>query len=242
MFLLFASVDAQDLGLNDISPNSEDTRCVEENYRHKTVEELERMTPEQLINESTKEWDYHASLMDKYGMFTINSYTDKIGVEIIPVLTKVAKSFASRPLSECQQDRFFTAFATASDVDQQIVRLRSIKEGRVAIAAAAEALERMRDAGLGNDSTHPYNKSHFGEYILDSVRGTTDFDDQIRKLLASQFRIRLSDQQFVKFVNFLTSTYPTYPSLTPSVNMGRDLRPHKKRYYEAYLKYKRTAH
>jgi hypothetical protein len=242
LFLLpFASTSAQKLRTYDTPPDTEDSRCVEKNYRHKIAEELRRMVPEQLIDEKAKEWNYHASLMDNYGMFTLDSYLDKMGAEIIPVLSKLSQEFASRPLSACQQERFFTAFALAADVDQQVVRLRSIKEGRSAIAGATLAIEKMKGAGLGDDATHPYNKSHFGEYLLDSILGTTGFDDQIRELLFSQYRIRLSDRQFVKFVDYLTTTVPRYPSWTPRINMSRDLRLNKKRYYGAYLKFKRES-
>jgi hypothetical protein len=234
-------VSAQKLDSNNNAANLEDKRCVEENYRHKTDAELRQMSAEQLADEDTKEWIYHVKLMDKYGMFTINSYTEKIGVEIIPVLTKVAKGFASRPLSECQQERFFTVLAIASDVDQQVVRLRSLKEGREAIAAAADAIKKMQDTGLSDDTTHPYNKSHFGEYLLDSARSTNQFDDDIRALLNSEFHVTLSDNDFVKFINFLTLKYPTYPSWTPRIEMARDLRTNKKKYYDAYLEFQRTA-
>jgi len=219
--------------------NIEDLRCVEKNYRHKTDAELKEMSAEQLADESTKEWIYHASLMDKYGMFTINSYTEKIGVAIIPVLTKVAKSFTSRPLSDCLQQRFFTVFAIASDVDEQVVRLRSTQGGREAIAAALAAVKAMVDAGLADDSTHPYNKAHFGLYLLEHVRGVNEEDEAIRELLTSDFRVQFSDQEFAEFVEFLTANYPTYPGWTPRVNMARDLRPNKKKYYDAYLKFKK---
>jgi hypothetical protein len=241
LFLPLVSLRAQEIRPADITPNTDDTRCVESKYRHKTAGELRRMTPEQLIDETAKEWNYHVSLMDRYGMFTLASYTDKIGVEIIPVLNKLAKEFASRPLSACQQERFFTAFAIASDVDEQTVRLRSIKEGRDAITAADEAINKMKEADLGNDATHPYNKSHFGEYLLDSLRGTTQFDDDIRELLVSEFHLELSDQQFAAFINFLTSKHPNYPSWTPRIEMARDLRPNKKRYHDAYLEFKGTG-
>ena len=166
LFLPLVPVVAQELGPDDIDPETEDTRCVEKNYRHKTAGELERMIPEQLIDESEKEWNYHVGLMDKYGMFTLGSYKDKIGVAIIPVLTKMAENFVARPLSKCQQQRFFTALAIASDVDDQIVRLRSRKDGQFAILAADEAIRRMKDAGLADPNVYPYNKYPFGIRLL----------------------------------------------------------------------------
>ena len=150
LILPLASVSAQVLGPNDIDLNTEDIRCIEKNYRHKTAQELERMSPEELIDESERHWNYHVKLMDKYGMFTLHSYTEKIGNEIIPVLTKLAGNFVSRPLSRCQQQRFFTAFAIAATVDDQKVRLRTTKDGQAAISAAADAIQNMKDAGLAD--------------------------------------------------------------------------------------------
>jgi hypothetical protein len=238
--LLSVSAAAQVSPKNDAA-SVDDLRCVEKNYRHKTDAELKRMSPEQLADESTNEWIYHASLMDQYGMFTINSYTEKIGVEIVPVLTDVAKKFASRPRSDCLQERFFTVFAIASDVDEQVVRLRSSADGRDAISAAVAAVKAMLDAGLADDRAHPYNKSHFGLYLLESVRGINEEDQAIRELLGSEYRVQFSNQSFAEFVEFLIANYPTYPSWTPRVNQARDLRPDKKKYHDAYLKFNKVA-
>ena len=199
------------------------------------------MTAEQLIDESERHWNYHVGLMDKYGMFTLDSYTEKIGIEIIPVLIKLAGNFASRPLSRCQQERFFTAFAIAADVDDQKVRLRTAKDGQSAISAAADAIQKMKDAGLADHKAYPLNKYAFGLHLLDSVRGVNDHDGLIRKLLNEEFGVQLSDEEFTNFVQFLTSTYATYPSWTPRVRMSRDLRPNKKRYYDAYQQFRKTV-
>jgi len=236
-----AHVGAQQLGPGDVDPNTEDTRCVEKNYRHKTGRELSRMTPEQLIDEKEKEWNYHVALMDRYGMFTLSSYTGKIGVEILPVLIKLAGNFASRPRSRCQQERFFTAFAIAADVDDQVVRLRTRKDGLDAIEAAANAIEQMRLAGLADHNAHPYNKYPFGLLLLDQVRGANGHDDLMRELLEKEFGLRLSDEEFASFVNFLTTTNPTYPSWTPHVDGSRNLRPNKKKYHDAYLRFKKVG-
>lgn len=241
LFLPLVSVRAQVLGPNDIDPNTEDTRCVEKNYRHKTADELKRMTPEHLIDESERHWNYHVRLMDKYGMFTLHSYTNRIGIAIIPVLTKLAGNFASRPRSKCQEQRFFTAFAIAAGVDDQIVRLSTTKDGQSTISAAADAIQRMKDAGLADHNAHPYNKYPFGMYLLDLVRGINEHDKLMRELLEEEFGLQLSDEVFVNFVKFLTSTYPTYPSWTPRINMSRDLRPNKKKYHDAYLQFKKTT-
>ena len=240
LILPLVSVGAQVLGPSDIDPNTEDTRCVEKNYRHKTARELNRMTPEELIDEDTRHWNYHVSLMDKYGMFTLNSYQEgkRIGVAIIPILTKLAMEFGSRPRSKCQEARFFTAFAIAADVDDQIVRLRTRKDGQAAISATADAIQRMEDTGLA--AVHP-NKYPFGLYVLDLVRGINDHDGLMRELLKVEFGLQLSDEEFANFVKFLTSTYPTYPSWTPRVNMSRDLRPNKKKYHDAYLQFKKNV-
>lgn len=242
LFLLFLSIvtiNAQELGPNDISPNTEDVRCIEKNYRHKTDVELARMTPEELIDEDSKHWNYHVGLMDEYGMFKLNSYSEKIGVAIIPVLSKIAIEFRSRPLSKCQQERFFNAFAIAADVDEQTVRLRSSEQGRTAIRAAYEAVRAMKEAGLGK--TTEYTMFPFGLHLLDQVYGTNDNDNSMRELLASEYSIKLSEEEFVRFVEFLTSQDPTYPSWTPRIDMSRDFRKNKKKYHDAYLEFKKKS-
>ena len=241
LFLPLVSVGAQALGPDDTDAGTEDTVCVEKNYRHKTARELERMTPEQLVNESVKEWNYHVKLLDEYGMFTLTTYTEKIGVAIIPVLTKTAVGFAAHPLSKCRQARFFKAFAIAADVDNQIVRLRSREDGQAAISAAAKAVQRMEAAGLADQDARPYNKHPFGMYLLERVHGINEHDELMRELLAAEFGLRLPDEQFIDFVKFLTSTDPAYPSWSPRVDSSRDLRPNKKKYHDAYLQFRKTV-
>ncbi len=158
LLLPLAPLHSQELGPYDIDPKTEDTRCLEMNYRHKTALELERMTPEQLIDESEKHWNYHVGLMDQYGMFTLPSYTDKIGIAIIPVLADLAAEFRVRTRSKCQEQRFFTAFAIASDVDDQVIRLRTIKEAQAAILISADALKQMKNAGLADQIIDPKTK------------------------------------------------------------------------------------
>ncbi len=240
-FLPLVAACAQELRPNEISAGSEDNRCFEKNYRHKTARQLARMTPEQLIDESTKEWNYHVSLMDKYGMFTIHTYTGKIGIAIAPVLTKLAESFGLRPNSRCQQERFFTALAIAADVDNQIVRLRNTMDGKAAISAAVGAIQRMKNAGLANPDTNPYNKYEFGRTLLTTLNGINEHDELIRNLLVSEFQLHLSDQEFLSFVEYLTSTYPIYPSWTRvGKNGARDLQENKNKYHNAYLEFKKA--
>ena len=232
---------AQELGPKDIDLNTEDVRCVEKNYTHKSASELRGMTPEQLIDEKSRHWNYHVSLMDRYGMFTLPEYTGKIGTAIIPVLTKLSNEFKSRPFSKCQESRFFTAFAIASDVDDQVIRLRTVKDGRAAILAAEAAIERMKYSGLANHDTHPYNKYPFGLRLLNQVTGYNQHDELMREILQKQYGIKLTDEEFISFVRFLTSTVATYPGWTPRINNGRDLRANKKKYHDAYLKFKKSV-
>lgn len=240
-FLALTAANAQKLRPDDIDPRTEDVRCVEKNYHHKTAAELSRMTPERLIDESEKEWNYHVALMDTYGMFTLGTYTSKIGTAIIPVLVKLAGEFESRPFSICQQQRFFTALAIASDVDDQVVRLRTRKDGQAAISASADAIRKMKEAGLANNSTNPYNKYAFGEYMLAKLRWINSHDESMRELLKEEFGVEMSNQEFAGFVSFLTSTYPTYPAWTPRVNESRNLKLNKKKYHDAYLRFKKTV-
>jgi len=230
---------AQELGPKDIDPKTEDLRCVEKNYRHKTARELAKMTAEQLIDEKEKDRNYHGSMLDEYGMFTLARYTDKIGIEIVPVLIKISYEFKSRPFSKCQESRFFSAFAIAGDVDDQVVRLRTVKDGRTAILAAEAALERMKLAGLADQNT--YNMYPFGLSLLNWVTGINQHDEMMREVLKSEYKIQLTEDEFINFVKFLTSTYATYPSWTPRINSGRDLQANKKKYHEAYLKFKGSS-
>jgi len=239
LYFSLVPVRAQGFGPKDIDPKTEDIRCVEKNYRHKTARELAKMTAEQLIDEKERDRNYHGSMLDKYGMFTLARYTDKIGIEIVPVLIKISNEFKSRPFSKCQESRFFSAFAIAGDVDDQVVRLRTVKDGRTAILAAEAALERMKLAGLADQNT--YSIYPFGLTLLNWVTGFNQHDESMREMLSAEYAIKLTDEEFIKFVKFLISTDPTYPSWTPRINSARDFRANKKKYYDAFLHFKQSG-
>jgi hypothetical protein len=248
LLLFFGSVYSQELDPDDVDATTDDVRCVEDHYRHKTVAELELMTAQQLIDESERHWNYHVGLMDQYGLFTLHSYTDKIGTAIIPVLKDLATKFRERPRSKCNEQRFFTALAIASDVDDQIVRLGTTKEGVAAILMADGALEQMKNSGLADPPLdpqtkypRPYSKYPFGLLLLSKMRGINDHDVLMRELLSSEFNVKLSDGEFVRLVDFVTSTTPTYPGWTPRINMARDLRKNKEKYYAAYVRFQKTV-
>jgi hypothetical protein len=154
---------------------------------------------------------------------------------------KLADSYGAKPASKCREDRFFTAFAIAADVDDQIVRLSSIPGGQEVITHAAIAIKKMKDAGLADHTTHPYNWYPFGLNLIGQLTGINGHDEQIRELLNLEFSIKFEDKEFLRFVKYLTAVDPTYPGWSKREKLGsRDFSVSKKKFREAYVKFKRT--
>jgi hypothetical protein len=106
-------------------------------------------------------------------------------------------------------------------IDETVVRMRASTEGRTAIAVIKRAIERMRAAGFQNDPDLDYEKQARYESSVDAVQrmeGLNGLDTAIGDTPRIKFKIRLTDQQLLDFVNYLISKDPYYPN-----GVGKDV-------------------
>ena len=188
---------------------------------HKSEAQLDRMTPEQLVEEycqeSTKHhYDDHVEYSE---LVTKRIY--KYGIRILPIVAQRIEQYDPRPFKKWRGDKaaqYEAAVAILTDIDGHSFRLRGYEEGRKTIQIVKQSLERV-------DAVLTYKQPEFEKYTDDirSVRkgiinliGTleeTSFRDPwIRDNLWFKYDIDLSEDEFLKFVNFLIAKDPTYPS------------------------------
>ncbi len=173
------------------------------NYKHKSESEIERMTPEERIDEQILEDDNHPlwnSSDDKQSEM-IAKYRRLDGAKGLAHLAKLIDSFHPK---RQRSDRSHAAMMMASEIDERVVRLRASSDGREVIKAIERLAARMKDPDSKFESQ--------AEMTLKLVSGTNMTDEAIQNSLWLQHRIKLSDQEMLRFTNFLIARDPTYPS------------------------------
>ncbi len=220
----------------------------EKDYRHKSEVELAAITPAQRVDEYLKEMNYHRG--DGIANYTngrdqrevIFDYLMKDGNQSLPALAEIANRY--HPEREEDIDLasdFLTAFYLAGLIDNNVIRVRGTEEGRSAIIVFEDVLNRMKKAGYA-DHNNKWNNDYL--HNLDTLRvlqgeRISFKDEKIRDTLREKYKIQISDEEMIKFSNYLTSVDPTYPSRCKLVHdpICKD----SKEYYEAYLRFKADA-
>jgi len=219
--------------------------CAENPYRHKSIEELSAMSPSQLIDESIKEQLYHqgdssnVENHDNAYAFSFDQYLKK--VEVQKLLTVLTQYLVYDPGTEskCKETGFFVASATVGSIDNGVVRLRALPEGRLAIAALEKSVQRLKDAGLA-DTDHDRNYLfNLSAHQLEMAKGTSIRDEIIRATLEVRHKIQMSESEYLEFSNYLTSVDPKYPTWSEVGEYGPPtLVKDSQKYFDAYAKFK----
>jgi hypothetical protein len=184
---------------------------------HKSEAELSRMSAEQHVNEYCREYARHDVSHMEYGNL-LADYIMLDGLKAIPALVKAINEFdPTRSTSKGEKDRVCEAAEVMlSDIDQHVVRLRAVEEGKAAIDAMRTLVERMRTAHFDTAmSEGEYSrKARFGIALfhLQDLEGNNNYDRSIQHTLALRYRIELSDLELAQFVNYLASQDPHYPT------------------------------
>lgn len=216
-------------------------------YKHRSEAEIAAMSPSQRVDEYFKEQRFHnVDSIDKYtagrdqgGM--INEYILKDGVKALPALADIANRYHPDVNDNYElADEFYIALQIAESIDSVVVRIRATEEGRFALKVFEEVLNRMKKAGF-NDEKNKWKNDYSRE--LDTLRvlqgkSLSLTDETIRETLKEKHKTQMSDEEMIKFSNYLTLLDPTYPSRCEFISGSPDTCKDSKEYYEAYLKFK----
>ena len=188
---------------------------------HKSEAQLDRMTPEQLVEEYCQEYTKH--YFDDHVEYSrlITKRIHKNGINILPIVTQRIEQYNPIAFKKWKLDKAAQYEATVAilvDIDMGSFRLRGYEDGQKAIQIVKQSLERVV-------ATLALKQPEFEKYTddINSVRkriinwiGTleeTSFRDPwIRDNLWFRYDIDLSEEEFLKFINFLIAKDPTYPS------------------------------
>lgn len=210
-------------------------------YRHKSEAEIARMSPAQRIDEQIREEQHLLAADDKQSEM-IRRHRRRDGVAGFDRLIELIESYNPK---HRRDTRFYSAVMMAEETDNNAFRLRSSSEGRRVIDAIKALLERCREA---------HDDLQAIEWALEALQGANSTDRDIADTLWVIYRIRVSDDELLKFSNYLTALDPQYTAWSPR-HLYKDwsrrneagnprqvfVLDRPKKYRDAYLAFKRST-
>jgi len=219
------------------------------------------MTPVERVDEYIDEHFHHRwDVLDEQGDL-IEKYILLDGTKALPrIIERMNRYDPSRQNGNkiTAYWKFEACWFLLNRMDVTAFRLRSSEEGRRAIDALEKSVERMRAAGFAVDDIDDGEKhSDNGIYIMvgnevKEMKGVNLKDKSIQEAFRILYKVKLSDSEILDFSNYLIERYPDYPSWskmkmvkdeTQINSAGNPLQFHivetPKRYYEAYLEFKK---
>jgi hypothetical protein len=228
-------------------------------YKHKSEVEIAAMTPAQRVDEWINEQVYHRfDVLDKQGDL-IRKYVTLDGMKAMPRIIEIIDEYDPTRFREGKGrrgERFDACRLMLGYIDDYGIRLRSAEEGRMSISALEQAIERMRRAGYGKPNQDDWQRSDRVALVvmqIDYAKGVNRKDKDVRDTLRFVYKIKLSDAELSGYSQFLTASYPDYPSwgegkLTKDESeIGPSGYPvqiivleKSERYYQSYLEFKES--
>jgi hypothetical protein len=185
--------------------------------KHKSETELARMTPERLVDEYCTEYIRHRyDVLDRYRN-VLEDYISRNAVNAMLLSARIIDQYDPTTQdggSKARGDRADAVWILLLDLDRNFIRLRGSEEGRVAIESIRRLVQRMEAARF--DARDEYDYWRQGRYnslrdYLHEAEGINYCDEAIRHTLTLKYKIELSDQALLQFVNYLMSKDPRYP-------------------------------
>ena len=121
-----------------------------------------------------------------------------------------------------------------------------MEEGRKAIAAFEQMLEKMKQAGYDNEKKGSLNARYRGQMLeFQGLKSSNGQDFHIAEQLKEEYQIEISREELKRFSDFLTAKDPRYVAWSKSGVVSKkplryrilDMHP----YFQAYLEFQKTV-
>lgn len=212
--------------------------CGDPYFKHKSETEIAAMTPEEKMDQMVLEQMFHLPAFDDDNYKLLHLYIINDGIKILPKAIEYMNEYDPN-VQECKERsnaRLLTAAMYIDIVDSAKFRIRAIENGRLAINALEQAIERQRKSR--SDAGKDDGRGKLFSTFLEGIKGQTIKDDLIKETLEKQYNIKMSEAELIEFTNFLISLDPAYPSWTKVLGWAEMTQAESDRYYRAYLKFK----
>lgn len=226
---------------------------------HKSQAEIEKLTPQQRVEEYCNEYARHGYRDAAYEKLLAERIKQD-GLEAVSYLAKVINEYdPTKPNGKIRENnnRSYAAEGLLSQIDEKAFRLRGSEEGKRAINSIKQLIERMEAANFDSAEGSEYQKQmrYKGTLAhLEHMQGESWFDISIKDTLELKYKIRLSSRELLGFVEHLISQDPAYPkwSDTEWYKDWTDVNEHGvpqqyiivkniERFHKAYVEYKKRG-
>lgn len=243
--LLSFSVSAKDVDSNRLD-------CFGEKFKPKSEASIASMTPRQLVEElvavQPSAFDTYDEIGDYEELIEKRIRKKDVRIKVLSVLTEYFdKSYKKQSSFNCDKFWVDTLYKIAWDLDRFEFRLRGEEKGRQAIDAFERAIKRAESPGFANKKVISYyNKT------LDDLKGTGEYDRMIQDTFLIRKSMELSDDEMLKFSNYLVELDPNYPKWSywdfikdysrpndAGIPLQRHVLLKPERFYEAYVEFKK---
>lgn len=212
--------------------------CGDRYFKHKSEAEIAAMSPEEKMDQMVLEQMFHVPAFDDDNYSLLHLYIINDGIKILPKAIEYMNEYDPN-VQECKERsnaRLLTAAMYIDIVDSAKFRIRAVENGRVAINALEQAIERRRKSRLDADNYD--GRGNLLSVFLDGLKGLTIKDGLIKESLEKQYNIKMSEAELIEFTNFLISLDPAYPSWTKVLGWAEMTKAESDLYYRAYQKFK----
>lgn len=236
---------------------SRDVECRVENYKPRSNADLAAVSPRELIDELVKinpdSFDSYRAIADYEDQ--IKKLVRKSGVKALSVISEYIDSYDHKNRSKCSQARFATVTDLAWNIDIFDFRLRATREGQLVINSLEKALQTVVDAEPGLTFANGRQSRHqpVAFIFLGEFKGINEVDRSIADTFWVRYKIKLSEDELIKFTSYLVSRDRKYPSWSKSklikdysrINEAGNpaqvyIFDNPKPYHRAYREFKRT--
>jgi hypothetical protein len=214
--------------------------CGNRDFEHKSETEIAAMSPEEKMDQMVLEQMFHLPAFDDDNYELLHLYIINDGIKILPKAIEYMNEYDPNA-QECKERssaRLLTAAMYIDSVDSAKFRIRAVEDGRVAINALEQAIERRRKSRPDVDDYDDRGK--LLPTLLDGLKGQSIKDGLIKETLEKQYNIKMSEAESLEFTNFLISLDPAYPSWTKVLGWAEMTKEESDLYYQAYQKFRKN--
>lgn len=213
--------------------------CGNPSFEHKSQAEIAAMSPEEKMDQMVLEQMFHAPWDDDANYHQLHLLIIGDGVKILPTAIEYLNEYDPNA-RECQarnNARLLTAAMYIDNVDSGVFRIRAVENGRLAIQALEQAIERRHKARPDKDEYD--SRGNLLSVLLRKIKGRCIKDGLIKKTLEDRYKIKMSEEELMEFVEYLISIDPAYPSWTKILGWAEMTEAEADRYHQAYLQFKK---
>lgn len=216
---------------------SQPIECGNPDFEHKSETEIKAMSPEEKMDEMVLEQMFHAPWDNDESYKNLHLALIEDAENIIPRAIEFLDEYDPEILvcKDRNNARLLTAAIYLDTIDSAKIRIRGIEDGRTAIKALEHAIERRQRIISEKDFD---GRQNLLNSLLKGIKGRTIKDGLIQKTLNERYKLKISEEELDRFIEFLIDLDPSYPAWTHVLGWAEMTPEEVKKYHQTYLTFR----